>query len=292
MSEFDYDAFISYRRSDGTAVARWLRRALVGYRLPRALRSRHADKLRVYLDTVYERATSDFYERSIKPALQSSRFLIVVATPDVMRRPQGVEDWIDREIRDFTRGQDGSNVIAVRGAGEFDGPLPGDLKLLCPGIEIVDLRGAGRFWFRSVSRIARLNSEKLKIIAPLCGIPSEDMPTLRQEQERRQQTRTGAIAGAVLGVILAVSALSVFSLISRYQAIRAHDDSMFAARSMIDEARSLGSSDPDTARTRRLIIGRGCDLLDQADQGAGNDPPVRAMVACRLERAAQRESFS
>ena len=85
MSEFDCDAFISYRRSDGTAVARWLRRALVGYRLPRALRSRHADKLRVYLDTVYERATSDFYERSIKPALQSSRFLIVVATPDVMR---------------------------------------------------------------------------------------------------------------------------------------------------------------------------------------------------------------
>ena len=66
------------------------------------------------------------------------------------------------------------------------------------------------------------------------------MPTLRQEQERRQQTRTGAIAGAVLGVMLAVSALSVFSLIRRYQAIRAHDDSMFAAGSMIDEARSLG----------------------------------------------------
>src|SRR6476646_7856277 len=92
------------------------------------------------------------------------------------------------------------------------------------------------------------------------------MPTLRQEQERRQQTRTGAIAGAVLGVMLAVSALSVFSLIRRYQAIRAHDDSMFAAGSMIEEARSLGSSDPDTARTRRLIIGGGCDLLDEADQ--------------------------
>jgi tetratricopeptide (TPR) repeat protein len=291
MSEFDYDAFISYRRSDGAAVARWLRRALVGYRLPSALRSRHADNLRVYLDTVYERATSDFYERNIKPALQSSRFLIVVATPEAMRRPQGVEDWIEREIRDFTRGQDGSNVIAVRGAGEFDGPLPGDLKRLCPDIEIVDLRGAGRFWFLSVSRIARLNSEKLKIIAPLCGIASEEMPTLRQEQERRQQTRTGAIAGAILGVMLAVSGLSVFSLVSRYQAIRAHDDSMFAAGSMVDEARSLGSSDLDTPRIRRLIVGRGCDLLDQADQGAGNDPPIGAIVTCRLERAAQRESL-
>jgi tetratricopeptide (TPR) repeat protein len=291
MSEFDYDAFISYRRSDGATVARWLRRALVGYRLPRALRARQANKLRVYLDTVYERATSDFYERNIKPALQSCRFLIVVATPDAMRRPQGVEDWIEREIRDFTRGQDGSNVIAVRGAGEFDGPLPGDLKHLFPGIEIVDLRGAGQFWFLSVSRIARLNSEKLKIIAPLCGIPPEEMPTLRQEQEKRQQTRTGAIAGATLGVMLAVSGLSVFSLVSRYQTIRAHDDSMFAAGSMIDEARSLESRDPDTARIRRLIVSRGCDLLDQADRGAGNDPPIGPIVACRLERAAQREGL-
>jgi hypothetical protein len=99
MSEFDYDAFISYRRSDGTAVARWLRRALVGYRLPRALRSRHADELRVYLDTVHERATSDFYERSIKPALQSSRFLIAPVRHSIGGHADGKDSPADHRSR-------------------------------------------------------------------------------------------------------------------------------------------------------------------------------------------------
>jgi hypothetical protein len=290
MLEFNYDALISYRRSDGTAVARWLRRALVGCRLPKALRGKYGCKLSVYLDTAYERATSDFYQLNIKPALLSSRFLIVVATPDATRRPGGMEDWIEREIRDFTSSR-GGNIIAVRGAGEFDGPLPGDLKRLFPSIEIIDLRGAGRFWSPSFPRIARLSAEKLKIVAPLYNIPPEEMPKLRQEEERRQQTQFGAIVGATLGILVAVSGLSVYSLVSRHQAIRANDESMFAAGSMIDEATTLHTSDADTARTRQLIISRGCDLLDQADQGTSGDPPIGAIVTCRLERGAGHENL-
>ena len=91
--------------------------------------------------------------------------------------------------------------------------------------------------------------------------------------------------------MVAVSGLSVYSLVSRHQAIRAHDDSMFAAGSMIDEATTLDTSDADTARTRQLIIGRGCDLLDQADQGTSGDPPIGAIVTCRLERAAGHENL-
>ncbi len=55
----EYDAFISYRRSDGTAVARWLRRELEGYRPPRSMRERFGRKLKIYLDTAYERGVSD-----------------------------------------------------------------------------------------------------------------------------------------------------------------------------------------------------------------------------------------
>jgi hypothetical protein len=85
-------------------------------------------KLRIYLDTAYERGASDFYEKSIRPALLSSRYLLVVTTPDAVRCAGEVEDWIQREISDFSAGPNGSNVIAVRAAGEFNGPLPGDLK--------------------------------------------------------------------------------------------------------------------------------------------------------------------
>jgi tetratricopeptide (TPR) repeat protein len=291
MPEFNYDAFISYRRSDGIAVARWLRRELVGFRPPKSLRGTYGRKLRIYLDTAYERGTSDFYEQNIRPALMSSRFLIVVATPDAMPRPGGGEDWIEREIRDFTAGPSGSNVIAVRGAGEFDGPLPANLKQSFPNIEIIDMRGASRFWFLSFSRVVRLASEKLKLVAPLLGVPPEEMPKLRQEEEKRQQTRLGGIVGATLGILVAVTSLSVFALISRYQAIRAHDDSMFAAGSMAEQARALGTSDPDTERIRRLIISRGCDLLDKAERETASDPPITGIVLCRLERGTQRESM-
>jgi hypothetical protein len=71
-----------------------------------------------------------------------------------------------------------------------------------------------------------------------------------------------------------VTGLSLFALLSRYQAIRAHDDSMFAASSMAEQAKALETSDPDTARIRRLIISRGSDLLDKAEQGTVSDPPI------------------
>jgi hypothetical protein len=155
MTENIYDAFISYRRSDGGSVARWLRRELTAFRVPRAMRKQYGRKLKIYLDTAYERGVGDFYEESIKPALLSSTYLVVVATPDATRRGDAAEDWIAREIADFTAGPNGRNVIVVRGAGEFNDPLPSNLTTLFPNMEIVDLRGAGHFLvFESSARCA------------------------------------------------------------------------------------------------------------------------------------------
>jgi len=290
MSECKYDAFISYRRSDGSAVARWLRRQLEGFKLPKPLRKKFGRKLRLYLDTAYERGTSDFYENSIKPALLASRYLIVVATPHAKLRKAGVEDWIQREIADFSAGPNGRNVVAVRGAGGFDDALPADLERRFPNIEIVDLRGAGRFWYLNPVRATRLSAEKLKLIAPLLNIPPEEMPKLSQEEDKRQQIRLGTTAGAAMGVFAAVSGLSVFALNSRNQATRALEDSMFATGSMVLMSKRLtpvsGSADE---RWRRLLINQGCDLIDKLSLGSGVSPQIEEQVTCRLERALARE---
>jgi tetratricopeptide (TPR) repeat protein len=289
MAPPDYDAFITYRRSDGNTVARWLRRELEGFRVPKPLRDTFGRRLRIYLDTAYERGTSDFYEQNIKPALTSSRFLLVVATPDAMRRPNGADDWIEREVMDFAAGPNGSNVIAIRAVGEFDAPLPADLNRRFPNIEIVDLRGASRFWFLNLHRAARLSAEKLKLVAPLLDIPRDQMPALRQEEEKRQQTRLGGIVGTTIGVLVAVTGLSVVALQSRNQALRAADDSMFAAGSMALQARSLREDNASTKRTRGLIINRGCDLIDKFRTTAVSEPQITDVVMCRLERAQERE---
>ncbi len=283
MPETGYDAFISYRRSDGGAVARWLRRELQGFQLPRSLRGR-SRTLKVYLDTAYERGTSDFYLDSIKPALLASRWLLVIATPNALRRAAGQDDWMQREVSDFAAGPHGGNVIAVRASGEFDGPLPADLRERFPNIEIVDLRGASLFSFLNPLRASRLAGEKLKLVAPLLELAPDDMPVLRQEEERRQQARLGATAGVTLGILLAVSFLSAIALQSRFRATRALESSMFATGRMVESVAGQMEREGGSKVLRRRLLNEGCDLIDKLRSDADREARIGELVTCRIER--------
>jgi len=285
MTTSGYDAFISYRRSDGSAVARWLRRELNGLRLPPTLRADYGRRLDVYLDTAYERATTDFYAETIRPALLSSRFLIVVATPHAAER-RAAEDWIDREIADFLAASGGRNLIVVRGAGEFDGALPGGLSKRFPNIEVVDLRGASLFAASNPAVAGRLSSEKLKIVATLLGIPARSMPLLRREQERSQQVRWGMAAGAAMAIFFSVSLLSVLALQSRDRAVRALDDGAAASGFLAMKAARL-PREPGVADARRFLVNQACDLLDKFSAAGGGKSGVEEMVTCHLERASE-----
>ena len=233
MAEFVYDAFISYRRSDGGKTARWLRRELEAFHPPRALRDRLPQKLRVYLDTAYERGALDFFENTIRPALLASRFLIAVATSDAVLRPSPQDDWIKREIDPFAAGPNGGNLLLVRGGCDFDGPPPADLAARFPHMEIIDLRNVSRFWRLNPLRASRISGELLKLIAPIAGVALEDMPLLRREQERIQQARLGTAVGAVLAILLAISGLTIYALITRTRATTALESTLGATGSLV-----------------------------------------------------------
>lgn len=291
MSEFIYDAFISYRRSDGGRTARWLRRELQAFRPPRTLRNRLPQRLRIYLDAAYERGATDFFENTIRPALLASRFLIVVATPDAVLRPNDQEDWIAREIDEFSRGPNGHNLLLVRGAGAFNGPLPGDLLARFPHIEIIDLRDVGWFWFLNPLRASRISDEKLKLVAPIIGIPAQDMPVLRREQERIQQARIGAAAGAALAVFLTISAFTVYALISRARATTALESTLAATGSIVLK---LGGSDDSAAfskEARKNLVNDVCDLFDGLRTQANADARARPLLICYVEWAKDHEAL-
>src|SRR6478609_6569868 len=98
-----YDAFISYRRSDGSTISSWLRNTLQSYKLPTALAAGR-NNLRIYLDTAFERANEDFWANNIEPSLRKSRYLIVIATLDTLRpRSDGQQNWVQREIEFFLK---------------------------------------------------------------------------------------------------------------------------------------------------------------------------------------------
>lgn len=284
----EYDAFISYRRSDGAATARWLRRELQRFRAPRRLDRHRNRELKVYLDVAYERGTTDFYENTIRPALMASRHLIVLATPAAERRPPGIDDWIVREVEDFTAGPNGGNVVVARAAGPLDGPLPADLQERFPNIEIIDLTGVGRFWFMSPVRASRITGEKLKLIAPLLDLLPAEMPILRQEEERAQQVRIGSAAGIGLGVLIAVAGLSVYALRSQWRAQIALESSMFAASQMIVSVTGQSDRKSDDG-VRDTILNLSCDLLDKLSVEAFREPRAEAKMACLTERGMARE---
>ena len=280
----DYDAFISYRRSDGARVARWLRRELQSFRMPKPLRARFSRAMKVYLDTAYERATSDFYLDTIHPALMASRYLILVVTPDMLKPRSGGEDWVLREIADFSAGPNVGNILVARAAGEFDDPLPGSLTQDFPNIEIVDLRGAGRLNLVNTFRLGRLTAEKLKIVAAVMNMPPDAMPALRQEQERAQQARIGLIAGGASAIAVGVSGLAIYALQSAWRAEEALARSQQTTSRVVSTILTLPEADGiDNARAVALAMS--CDLYDQlSDESTERQEPSIA-VTCALERA-------
>jgi hypothetical protein len=291
MTDVVYDAFISYRRSDGARTAHWLRRELQAFRSPRQLRDRVPQRLRIYLDSAYERGTTNFFENTIRPALLASRFLIVVATPDAVRRPEGQEDWIAREIDEFAAGPHGGNLLLVRGAGEFGGPLPGDLQRRFPHIQIIDLRDVGRLWFLNPLRASRISGEKLKLIAPIIACPPQDMPVLRREQERIQQVRAGAVAGITLAAFTAISVLTVLALASRARAVRAIESSLAATGSLVRKLGASEEQEPLSTDDRRHLLNDVCDIFDGLRKEADADARALPLVVCLVSRAKDREAL-
>jgi WD40 repeat protein len=204
-----FDAFISYRRVDGSAVAQRLRQALRGYRLPAALRTGDERRLSIYLDTIFERADDDFFDNTIKPALAESKFLIVVLTPEVLEP----NNWVQREIdyfrHDLKRGQ---NILFTTAWDDWVTAVPPELGA-SPRAEVVDLRG-----YRSLRlgrRHARVHDELLKLVATLFDVPAERMPELRQEEERQRLSRQRRISAVLAGVVVAMALLLWYAVAQR-----------------------------------------------------------------------------
>lgn len=278
-----FDAFISYRRSDGGRHARAIRRRLQTYRIKRHLKEYDRPALRVFLDTIYERGADDFYDKNILPALSKARYLIVIATPDAILRPDG-DDWIQREISDFRKHCDPDNILVVRAAGDFLDDLPGDLNETLPNAQIIDLRGASGWSVLSPMQMGRLGDEWLKLIAPLFGVAAKDMPRLRREQERAQQTRFGIASGAVLGAFLFAVGVAAFAVTANIKASVTTADSLFAIGNLIRTTDRL-PDDEDNDGVKGQMLDSACKMFDALSGGTMPNGYQYERALCDTDRA-------
>jgi WD40 repeat protein len=232
--EYAYDLFVSYRRKDGLPYARWVRQRLLNYRLPPSFGDRSRRRLRVFQDTTYERATADFWNHTIEPALKASRYLAVVVTPGVFETaPDGAPNWVEREITTFTQQPQGDRVFVLLGSQNPVSRLPCRLEEKFPHLEQIDVGPVRPLWRRLRSG-SLLADRILTVAAALHEVPPEEMPVLRREQERRRRRLAWSVALASMLLLAIVSGLAFAWWTQRneanYQARRAIEQAQIARR--------------------------------------------------------------
>jgi hypothetical protein len=205
MAVFKYRAFLSYSHRD-TAWARWLHRALEGYRIDKDLVGRETaygpvpKTLRpIFRDREDFSAGHSLNEQTVA-ALDASQFLIAICSPDAARSP-----YVNEEIRHFKALGGGARVIPLIVGGE-----PGDPERECFPPAIRFKLGAGGALTdeceQPIAADARRQGDgkeiaKQKIIAGLLGIGLDEI-TRRAERARKRRNRFRiATAGAIVLVI-------------------------------------------------------------------------------------------
>lgn len=243
-----HDAFISYSRKD-TGFARLLEKALEAYRPPKDLSvaQRHLAIFRDEGDL-----TGVEYFASIERSLSDSTRLIVICSPHA-RSSTYVNDEIERFVK--LRGADNVVPILLSGIPNNEARTPDDAEqafpaALCQALAMplaVPYRG---FDMRK-DRIDRgsFADAWYLLLANLYGVSRAE---LEQREGRRRTRRLRIIAGIVTGVIGALAAALVVSIVFWRRAVEqkniAVEQSQIAlSRQLSANSAQYGTADPRLA---------------------------------------------
>jgi len=193
-----FRAFISYRQiAPDNAVAERLHRLLESFRTPRSLRRQGAQARvgRVFIDR--EELKVGPLKQSIREALASSDFLVVVCSPRTPSSP-----WVEEEVKGFlsTHGEEHVLPLLVEGDPEVSFP-----SALAHGAQL----SLGRAHPSLEGDLRRLPGQAFAILAPLLGC---DPAKLFREVQSRRRWRVGWTATAVAVPILAALAIRLGTL--------------------------------------------------------------------------------
>ena len=112
MSDYKYNAFISYSHDTEFQLAVTLKNALKKFAKPWGMRS----KLRIYRDTSSQDLTSDLM-RDVKQAMDASNYFILMASPGSKQ-----SDWVTEEVEYWlkTKSIESLLIVLCRGTIVWD----------------------------------------------------------------------------------------------------------------------------------------------------------------------------
>jgi tetratricopeptide (TPR) repeat protein len=228
-----------------------------------------------------ELASSADLAKSVRDALEQSGTLIVICSPN------GAQSrWVNEEIRTFRALGRADRIQCLIVAGEPHAARnPAlDSKLECfPPAVFEDAN------FEPLAADLRPGMDgkqaaKLKLLAGLMGVGYDD---LRQREAERRQRRLGTIAAASVAGLMITSALAIFALWQRSEAITQRDiarQKTLTAERTVDFVKSLFEvTNPSESKgetiTAREILDRGARRIAQS---LNDEPTVKAELTTTL----------
>ena len=215
-----YRAFISYSHADAR-WARWLHRAIEGYRVPRRLRGGRGefgelpDRLSPVFRDREDLASAGELGPRIQAALDDSDALLVVCSPAAAR-----SRWVDDEILRFRRTGRGQRIYCLIVDGE---PKGGEHECFPPALRFALAEdGSGSVAVEPIAADVRPGRDgkalaRLKLLSGLLGV---DLDVLRQREVARRHRRLVGVTVLALVVMLTTSWLAVQAVIAQRAAER------------------------------------------------------------------------
>ena len=227
MKNYKYKAFISYRHLEpDMQAAEKLQKLLESYKPPKNL-SDKKENWRIFRDVSELQSSSDLSE-DIRNAIEDSEFLIVICSP-----AYNESKWCMQELTRFRElhGDTNENIITLLVAGEPDKAFPELLRYT--DMKSVDENGNESVVKVEVEPLAanikadtlkesmkKLNTEYLRIAAPLIGCDFNDLYQREKKREAQRRVRLVGSAFAVLSVITAVSVGSAVAISKKNSEIK------------------------------------------------------------------------
>ncbi len=209
---FQYEAFISYRHvSPDNKIAKALQNKIENYKIPACIRKLTGRRrMGKFFRDRDELPTSADLGADITAALESSRWLIVVCSPELPR-----SKWCMKEIDAFIALGRRDRILTLLISGEPEQSFPPQLRFAADdGGAVTELEPlAADVRSKSAGRMKRkLGTEMLRLLAPMLGVGFDDLR--RRSRERAIKRALGvSVAAAVLlaafGVYAANQALTI-----------------------------------------------------------------------------------
>ncbi|MBR1770802.1 MAG: toll/interleukin-1 receptor domain-containing protein [Lachnospiraceae bacterium] len=280
----EYIAFISYRHKDlDKQVAKKVHTMLERYHVPKELQKDGIGPRlgRVFRDEEELPVSSDL-TASIQTALDHSKFLLVVCTPDTLKSV-----WVEQEINYFVKkhGREHLIGILVNGTPEESFPVPLTTDFAEDGktvVRITEPLAANLTDVHHVYDGRRLKKEIMRLYAAILGCPFDSL--WQRERRHKQRVAITALSAITCGLV----AFSSYVYMKNRQITLQNQQITEQNEQITEQNAEIQSQNSELKRREaEAMIREGSALIDS---GKSRNAVKRILTA--LESEEGRESYS